>query len=69
MDIINRSCLQEIREGANGMANGNLNPDWKRAYENLADAADRLDAMQARSDVPPPGGWCNDAPALCSETI
>ena len=36
---------------AKGMCVGNLNPDWVRAYESLADAADRLDAMQARCEV------------------
>ncbi len=28
-----------------------MSRDWKRAYENLIDAADRLDAMIARSEV------------------
>lgn len=50
-EIIERPFLQQLREAANGMASGNLNPDWVRAYHALADAADRLDAMQARSQV------------------
>ena len=48
-DINDRSFLQQVRNAAMGMASGNLNPDWVRAYLGLADAADRLDAMQARS--------------------
>jgi len=66
VNIIHRPFLQELREEANGMASGNLNPDWTRAYLALADAADRLDAMQARSTIPPVGGWKNtdETPAL-----
>ncbi len=64
MDILKRKDLQELREKAIGMSIGNLNPDWKRAYESLAEAADRLDAMQARSEVPPDGGWCVDTPEV-----
>lgn len=56
-DIIERSFLQQLRSAAEGMASGNLNPAWARAYLNLADAADRLDAMQARCEIPPQGGW------------
>lgn len=51
-DIIERPFLQQLRDAANGMASGNLNPDWVRAYHSLADAADRLDAMQARCTIP-----------------
>ena len=49
--LIDRENLQAIRDEAIGMATGNLNPDWVRAYLNLADAADRLDAMQARCEI------------------
>ena len=39
----------QARAKAEARANVNsLNVGWKRAYENLADAADRLDAMEAR---------------------
>jgi len=52
LPIIDRNYLQELRDTANGMVAGNLNPDWCRAYQALADAADRLDAMQARLGAP-----------------
>lgn len=45
LPITERAFMQELRDTANGMAAGNLNPDWVRAYAALADAADRLDAM------------------------
>lgn len=57
LPITERTFMQELRDTANGMAAGNLNLDWVRAYESLADAADRLDAMQARCELPPAGGW------------
>lgn len=60
--ITDRSFIQELRDTAKGMCTNNLNPDWARAYEALADAADRLDAMQARLELPPPGGWRTDKP-------
>lgn len=50
-EIIERPFLQQLRAAAEGMASGNLNPSWARAYLDLADAADRLDAMQARCEV------------------
>lgn len=61
MNISERSFLQELREAANKLGNGNFPEDWSRAYLALGDAADRLDAMQARietasalaGDVPP----------------
>lgn len=61
-DIIERSFLQTLRSAAQGMASGNLNPLWVRAYLDLADAADRLDAMQARCEVAPPGNWHESVP-------
>ena len=60
--IIERPYLQELRDTAKGMGAGNLNPDWVKAYDALADAADRLDAMEARSTVPPAGGWKEGTP-------
>jgi hypothetical protein len=62
--IIERPYLQELRETAKGMVAGNLNPNWARAYQELADAADRLDAMQARTTVPPVGGWKEGPPPV-----
>ena len=52
INIIDRQVLQNLRDDALGMASGNLNPLWVKAYQQLADAADRLDAMQARSTGP-----------------
>lgn len=48
LPITDRSFLINLRETAVGMATGNLNPQWVRAYLALADAADWLDAMEAR---------------------
>ena len=51
MDL-NRQELQEIREAA---LEGELtceNELWKRAYRDLQDVADRLDAMRARCEGP-----------------
>ena len=56
-DIIDRGFLIQLRKAAYGMASGNLNPVWARAYLALGDAADRLDAMQSRCEVPIQGGW------------
>jgi hypothetical protein len=56
-DIIDRGFLIELRRAAEGMAAGNLNPAWVRAYLALADAADRLDAMISRSSVPAEDIW------------
>ena len=59
LPIHERPFLQCLRDTAKAMCPGNMNPDWVRAYEAMADAADRLDAMRARLEVPPPGGWTN----------
>ncbi len=53
LPITDRTFMQELRDTANGMTFGNLNPDFVRAYAALADAADRLDAMQARCELSP----------------
>jgi len=47
-----REELQLIRERAisHSRVDG-LNLSWKRAYEDLANAADHLDAMEARCEV------------------
>lgn len=68
-DILERSFLQQLRRAAEGMASGNLNPAWARAYLTLADAADRLDAMQSRCEVPVQGGWQPEPPATEEPTI
>lgn len=60
--IIQRQYLQELRDTAKGMAHGNLNPDWVRAYLDIADAADRLDAMEARCAVTPDGTCKTEVP-------
>ena len=45
-----RREMQELRELAKNMASvEGTSPDWVRAYLGLADAADRLDAMIART--------------------
>ena len=45
-----REELQDIRERAVENAEAVKNNHWKRAYKQLADAADRLDAMEARTE-------------------
>lgn len=62
LPITERTFMQELRDTANGMVAENLNPVWVRAYEALADAADRLDAMHARCELPPAGGWKTNHP-------
>ena len=42
--------LQDLHNDAANVAKVTLNPTWRRAWEALADAADRLDAMFARSE-------------------
>jgi len=49
IDLQDRNYLQNVRKAANIMAGNVLNAGWSRAYLALADAADRLDAMEARS--------------------
>ena len=46
-----REELQEIRKKAKKSAENVENPDWIYAYTQLAMAADRLDAMIARTEV------------------
>lgn len=48
--MFSRDELIELRKRAEDMAQiEGLNPHWMRAYLQLADAADRLDAMIART--------------------
>ena len=49
MSEFERKELWEIRSRAEKQAEIVVNPHWKRAYRWLADAADRLDAMIART--------------------
>ncbi len=44
-----REELQDIREKALKLAADQVTGGWTRAYRALADAADRLDAMEART--------------------
>ena len=48
-DIDERSEMQRIRSVASVCAEGVRNETWKRAYIRLADAADCIDAMIART--------------------
>ncbi len=50
MKEFEREELQDIRAKAEENAEAVANNHWKRAYKQLADAADRLDAMEARSE-------------------
>jgi hypothetical protein len=51
IDLKCRKCLQTIRELAFDMATNSENEFWITAYAELAMAADKLDAMEARSTV------------------
>jgi hypothetical protein len=46
---LTREMLQGIRDDALELGNNIPNENWQRAYKQLADAADRLDAMEART--------------------
>lgn len=50
MEDFTREELQEIEQRATAMASNVKNQFWIRAYLNLTDACDRLDAMIARSE-------------------
>ena len=53
MTAFNRNELIKIRNRAESVVKTeDLNSTWKRAYEQLAIAADHLDAMIARCKVP-----------------
>lgn len=45
-----REELRSIRKKAVDNAEAVPNNHWQRAYRQLADAADRLDAMEARTE-------------------
>lgn len=52
IDLTDREFLINLREACLDAAEvDNLSPSWARAYLSLADAADRLDAMNARITV------------------
>lgn len=50
MDKFTREVFQGIRDDAVEMVESVPNNHWQRAYKQLADAADRLDAMEARTE-------------------
>lgn len=47
-----RETLQHIRERARDCAVDSRRYEWKQAYHDLVRAADRLDAMMARAELP-----------------
>ncbi len=49
MNVKDRKFLMELRDRAEGFAKEIPNPHWKHAFNELAMAADRCDAMIARS--------------------
>ena len=49
-EVFTREELREIRNRAVKCAETVANNYWKRAYKQLADATDRLDAMEARTE-------------------
>ena len=49
MKLDDRDFLQDLREGAERQAKEVKSETWIRAYLRLADAADCLDAMEART--------------------
>lgn len=51
IDLQDRNYLQNLRQAAGIMARNVVSERWVRAYLALADAADTLDAMQARTSV------------------
>jgi len=51
--MFTREELQDIRDRANDSLCDNLNSTWARAYIALAEAADHLDAIKARSTIYP----------------
>jgi len=48
MNVNDRKFLMELRDRAEGYAEEVPNPHWKHAFNELAMAADRCDAMIAR---------------------
>lgn len=49
-ETFTREVLQGIRDDAVRASESVPNNHWQRAYRQLADAADRLDAMEARTE-------------------
>jgi len=47
----NREKLQAIRKWANAQYGEGTTPEWIRAWIRLADTADMIDAMIARTEV------------------
>ncbi len=63
IDLGNRGFLQGLNETAKKHEREVPNPDWKNAYRELSMAADRLDAMIARSTV-----YASDVDPLAKKT-
>jgi hypothetical protein len=51
IDLQDRNYLQSLVNEAWTMGENSINEKWRTAYMKLAEAADRLDAMQARSST------------------
>ncbi len=49
-EVFTREELQDICLRAENEAHGAKNVHWQRAYQDLADAANALDAMEARTE-------------------
>jgi len=47
----NREELQALRERAKNCRDAGANEPWARAFMDLYDALDRLDAMKSRSEI------------------
>ncbi len=50
MEEFTREELKDLRDKAVANAESVPNNHWQRAYRQLADALDRLDAMEARAE-------------------
>ena len=51
IDLHSREELQNIRKEALKISDEVQNPNWKRAYMSLADSADYVDAIIARTQI------------------
>ena len=47
--LLQPDAIAELRDFAHGMSVGNLNHDFKREYESVRDALDRLHAVSCRA--------------------
>ncbi len=51
VSIDERTCMEDLRQNSIKKSQTVVSAMWKRAYLNLADAADRIAAMDARTQV------------------